>query len=244
MNKLKLILLGAALLSLPISTNAQNESDYGRYMSTAQDASILYRGKQAMRYQMLYNGTYLWFPAQFEKGDLVYNGKKYHGILMNIDAFRQELLIKHPNNVVTIVLNGNFVGDFDIGGQPFVNLAAKGFKNAREGYSQVLYKGGASLYKHIEKSFDSDVNLQNGAAIGYVDPNFRKDVYDFFSQRIFYYLEKDGVLTQVKGSSGITNCFPDKKKEIKKHMKRKGLNFKEDPDAYYVEVMNFIDSMR
>lgn len=232
------------ILSLPMAAGAQNEVDYELYMSKAQDASILFRGKQSMRYQMFYNGTYLWFSDGFERGDLVYNGKKYHGILMNIDAFRQELLIKHPNNVVTIVLNGDYVSDFDIGGKPFVRLSDKGYDNVK-GYCQVLYKGSSAIYKQVEKRLESDVNLQNGDAIGYEDPNFRKGVYDFFSYRAIYYLEKDGVLNQVRGVSGLVKFYPEKRKEIKRFIRRnKGLYSKRFPDNFYVDVMNFIDSTR
>ena len=76
----KLALL-AALLGIALGAAAQDpESAY----------SGIFRGKLPGVYPYKYNGTYFWDRKEFLRGDILYNGKLYRDVLMNVDAARQD----------------------------------------------------------------------------------------------------------------------------------------------------------
>ena len=87
---LMLILLGAVAMSAVAPAWAQD--DYTLFSREAGAASLLYRGQKAFAYNMLYNGTYYWNSPDFRKGRVLYDGKGYDDLLLNVDAARQDLL--------------------------------------------------------------------------------------------------------------------------------------------------------
>ena len=56
----------------------------------AQDPESLYagifRGKLPGVYPYKYNGTYYWDRKEFQKGDVLYNGRLYKDVSLNVDA--------------------------------------------------------------------------------------------------------------------------------------------------------------
>ena len=62
--------------------------------ASAQDPEGLYagifRGKLPGVYPYKYNGTYYWDRREFQLGDVMYNGRLYKDIYMNVDAYQPE----------------------------------------------------------------------------------------------------------------------------------------------------------
>jgi hypothetical protein len=85
MKRFRLFLLVSLLLS-PLSGVMGQPTIYEEYAQEAGDALMIYRGRKAIHYAFQFNGTFYWESPQFLIGDVVYNHKKYEGLLLNIDA--------------------------------------------------------------------------------------------------------------------------------------------------------------
>ena len=59
--------------------------------SLAQQTSTIYRGRGQSPFPYKFNGTYYLDTREFSPGDILYNGKVYRGILLNLDAYGMEV---------------------------------------------------------------------------------------------------------------------------------------------------------
>ena len=59
----------------------------------AQQTSTIYRGRGRSPFPYKFNGTYYLDTREFSRGDILYNGKVYQGILLNLDAYGMEVEI-------------------------------------------------------------------------------------------------------------------------------------------------------
>ena len=97
---MKKTLLVSCLVFLSLGAFAQTETT--QYMKEAGTLSTLYRGRMPVHYPYIYNGTYFWNTKTFQKGSVLYNGKLYENVFVNVDASRQELQVKLTEKVLPL----------------------------------------------------------------------------------------------------------------------------------------------
>lgn len=173
-------LMGAATL-----TYAQE------YLEQARELSILYRGKTPAVYPYKYNGTVYWDTNRFSRGDLLYNGKIYKGVLLNVDAFTSDLVTRPFEESAAIVLNREQVVWFTLSGRKFVNLRYLGYADAPEGFFEVLQDGKEPVLLQRKKSLRNQVNKTNEDPADW-DGNYNSDVITFFVPTDTHYTISDG----------------------------------------------------
>ncbi|MCK9626392.1 MAG: hypothetical protein WC305_08065 [Bacteroidales bacterium] len=214
---------------------SQGGPDYRKYIETAGDVSVLYRGKQATKYPFLHNGTYYWFGPKYEEGNLIYNGKEYFNLMMNIDAFQNELLLKHNNNILEVSLNGDLVTSFTLGNKLFLNLSKLGY-DVPAGFYLELYSGKDKLYKNVKKVFSDRIH------VGYYDYEFNPDILKDFAPEVSYYLLKDGIISKIGSKKSLIKSFPDKKRIVRRYIRKNDLDLERNFDVFSIKVLNFIES--
>ena len=190
----KLISVLSAALILAQAVSAQEAPDEIRKFQTAADGqSVLFRGRAAVSYvNRHFNGTYYWSSGTFLSGDVIYNGRTYYDVLLNIDACAQDLLARHGEGRPSVVLRREYVPSFTMGESRFVNLRLAGYDSMDEGYYEVLSDSPEYVVRRVDKKLRSSVNNVNGAMIGYDDPAYREDIHTFFENCERYYLLRDG----------------------------------------------------
>ena len=190
--KRKLTLLGCLAALLIVPARAQVPEEYARFREEAGEASVLFRGRQATKYTMAYNGNPYWDSPEFHVGTVTYNEKAYEGILLNIDAREQQVLVKAAPNLPSIVLSRDEVPEFTIDGVRWINPQAMGY-NAPEGFFEVLADRGSVLaLRRVGKRLKQSADNKNGKSIGYTDPDYRMNVIDYFAFSESFYLLQDG----------------------------------------------------
>jgi len=116
--------------------------------ASAQDSEStfagIFRGKLPNIYPHKFNGTYYWDTKDFRKGDILYNGRLYHDISMNVDAYEGDLQVRPLVNATPMVIFRDQVAWFTMGGLLFVNLQYLGWPEAPDGYFQVIRNGPCS----------------------------------------------------------------------------------------------------
>ena len=105
----------------------------------------IFRGKLPGTYPYKYNGTYYWDRPEFQQGDVFYNGRLYRDISLNIDACEGELQVRPMEKVSAVVVFTDQVAWFTMGGKRFVNLRYLGWKDAPEGFFEVVRDGETPL---------------------------------------------------------------------------------------------------
>ena len=165
----------------------------------SQETPTLYRGRLPYYYNTKYNGTPFWEKKNFSKGEIFYNGKVYKDVLMNIDAFHQEVQVRESLASTPIIIYTGEVAWLKMSGKLFVNLNYLGYADAPEGFFEVDAGSGSLAYaRQILKYFRKSTSNVNGAGIGYEDPEYDYDVTSYFAPVVKYYEIESGSVKSVK----------------------------------------------
>ena len=122
------ILLTAILFSLtPCFLWAQEVSDYETYERAAGTDMPLLRARVADSYGNYFNGTYLADTLGFLPGELVFEGKTYQNLHLNLDAVLQHVLLQQEGSPIILDLGRDRVQSFSRGRKIYVNLPAQGY---------------------------------------------------------------------------------------------------------------------
>lgn len=198
----------------PVLIQAQSH-ERADYAGAAGEKSLLYRGRLAPEYNFRFNGHCYAESKEFLPGSVMYNGRLYENVLLNIDAYADLLLARY---VMITALARDYVDYTVIGGRRYVNLNYQGrCKDAPTGFCEELYTAGdLGFYSKITKRLDSDDGYHNGEDIGYYDPDYMEYVktptgdqklHRYFYRIQKYYVVKDGRAVQVKSKRAFLKLF-------------------------------------
>ena len=160
--------------------------DYGErddFIRESSNRSVLFRGRQAIRYNLSFDGTYYWETPEFVEGTITLDGKEYDGVMVNVDAFAGEVQLMPPGARSAIVPAREHVDGASMGKTRFVNMLKKGYP-VDPGFYEVVYEGDFTVYRLVKKALLSD--LSAAASTGYAR--------EYFETKDLYFIEKDGLL--------------------------------------------------
>lgn len=238
--KTKLSIL-VALLLLPALAWAQESDAYARFAKAAGFESTLFRGARPEVYPFAYNGHFYWKSPTFKEGRVLFNGKWYGPMMMNVNAHLQEVMLKPAGNRPSMSVSSDLVDEFYIGGVHFYNLEKKGYDGVQSGFYEVVFEGRDMLLKRIVKIQMENAANNNGMPIGYDDPNYKDHVLKFFQYNRAYYFLRDGKLVQFKGKAALKGFYKDRKKDINAFVKSHGLR-QADFEPYCKAVMDYVEN--
>ena len=175
----------------------------------AQDYSApIFRGELAEKYIYPITGCVYAYSDDFEPGDVVFNGKKYSGLQLNLNAHRNELQVKVGVSGDCIALRNILVGDYNIGERNYTALyGANCIAGLAEGHYQVLYKGEGQLLKKIYKHVSEQANFITG------------DITKVFTTKYRYYLVKDGMVYKIKDEKSLVKHYKEHKSKTRAFVK-------------------------
>ena len=177
-----------ALLALTGNVSAQDSE--GIYAG-------IYRGKLPGVYPYKFNGTYYWDRKEFQRGDVMYNGRLYKDIYLNVDAYQGELEVRPLENTSAMVVFRDQVAWFTMGQKTFVNLRYLGYTEAPEGFYEVLRDGETPLLLKVEKELRFDGNNGGLNMIGADNENYNSQIHNFFYRNETAYALEKGQLRKI-----------------------------------------------
>ncbi|MCR4823819.1 MAG: hypothetical protein K5849_00510 [Bacteroidales bacterium] len=208
-----LIALGLGLFS----AQAQDSPELRIFQQKAGDRSSLFRGRQGDRYSFLANGHPYWSSTEFVRGNIVFEDRTYCDVMLNIDALTQKALVQLSNSLLSLALSPAQVSSIDIGEHHFIGVGPEDAGSLPEGFYEVFGQGPEQVYKHVDKALNSSVSNVNGDGIGYNDPNYREDILRYFQiSRTYYFRDRDGRFSRIRGNNALIGKFPDRKKELRR----------------------------
>ena len=184
------------LLLSAFPLRAQN--DVARFEQDAGGLSTLYRGRLQKSIPFRYNGTPYLDTRAFKKGDMLYNGKHYTDVLLNLDASAQELVIRPDINSAGVILFRDQVAWFSVGSRRFINLRYIGYDNVPEGYYEIIRNGREPILRMSFKVLKAATNMLSAKALDDMDENYDAGVVSYFEREEKYYiLQEDGSLRKI-----------------------------------------------
>ena len=229
MKRLFPILLLGLFLAQSASLFSQEKYDY---LQKAGLNAAIFRGPEAVKYQFRYQGTPYAYSETFSLGSLVYNGVKYEGVELNLNAHKDELHLKIASSGTVLELNKNIVGEFVIGRRQFLTLVGENAVDGLpQGYYQVLYKGGDTLLKRNIRTFHERLQTSGSG------------VFRYFDQSNKHYLLKEGKVYPILRNKDFAKVYKEDKKAIKGFIRHNRMKFMEmeEKDPAFVEIMGFAD---
>lgn len=232
------------LFLLPTLPPALAQDDYEIFRDNAAGSSLLYRGHQAYEYALLYNGTYYWNSPIFSPGEVVYNGNLYRDVPLNIDAVRQDLLIRNKVGLSEKILEPQFVAECTFGGNRYLNLQHFYGPDAPEGYWQVLYdKGRGKLLMQVRKTLEQDVECRKREQTHY-DGVFRQNVYQVFTYKAEYrYLTETGDFVRIRRRNDLLRQFDAATRhDIRRHLRNLDNASYMPLERFCTEALKYVES--
>ena len=172
---------------MPVRAQDTGYTEGQSFLEEAGSGAAIFRGRQATRYNIVYEGTYFWDSVDFLQGKVMWDSKIYDGLTLNIDAVAQEALVYPPGTGTAVVMDRDHIDWLEMGGTRYVNLSKKGYAVDR-GFYEVVHEGSdGTVYRHLTKAASLDLSVSE------------KDHYAsyYFKSAETFYLEHDGVLQQM-----------------------------------------------
>ncbi|MFS2807934.1 AAA family ATPase [Parabacteroides distasonis] len=196
----------------------------GDYISSAAVQSVIYHGKEQLKYPTsIRNHPYL-KSEEYVPGDLSFEGILYKGVKMRLDLYKNELLLFSPDNRYNIVLPGDRVDYAEFHGYHiFYRHPDERSGNLPEGYYLRLHEGKCTVLGKWSCTLSKTIKDMQ--------------VDESFDQSVKYYIRKEGVYYTVRSKGSVLKVFKSKKKELARYIKRRKLDFRHAPEEAIVAVV-------
>lgn len=158
---------------------------------------MLFRGMVAKSYPSNFNGTPYWDTLSFRKGAVMYNGRLYEDVLVNIDAEEQKLVVRQSMDSAPTNPDGRQVEWFTRSKDFFVNLRYLDI-NAQPGFYQLVSDSTPAIFKRVDKSPCTSTGNQNGSLIGYRDPHYNSKYTSYHGISVTWWKLENGILTPLR----------------------------------------------
>ncbi|MCL2501860.1 MAG: hypothetical protein FWE99_01865 [Bacteroidales bacterium] len=217
----------------PIALSGQNAADYNLFMDAAVIHSAVFKGAFPTRFgfRTSHDGsTFFAYSANFESGTLVFRGKPYTNMLLNLNAQMDELYVQEPTHGIPVVVNKHFVDSFTMGKRRFIRHEPEGNSPLKEGYYEVVYSGGCILLKKIQKQLKEDTGSGNRVTRRYI-------LLETF------YVQKNDRWHRVNNKADMTRLFPEQRKTINRTVRTKALDFRNNKEISFIEMLTHMDSL-
>ena len=205
----KILLIATGLFLVPGLLQAQQVSDYETYSRAAGEDMPLLRSRVADTYGNYFNGTYLADTLGFLPGKICFEGKTYENLHLDLDAVLQHVLLQQEGSPIILDLGRDRVRSFTRGGKTYFNLPSMGY-DLPAGFYELMAQGHGAVYKRVNKIFSHLVDLNHDARsfIGYEDPNYRSDIFDYYQHKEYWYwVREDGTIQRLRSKRKIRNAI-------------------------------------
>jgi len=173
--------------------------------------------------------------ANWNNGNIVYDGFRYKNVPMLYDIYADQLIIEAYHSALRIQLIKDRVQNFDLLGHHVVYIQqdASNTTSPKTGFYDELYGGKIHVLAQRSKS----IQHTNG---------FNGSIDSYFSPTVDYYLYKNGNYYPVNSQGSFLKVLKDKKSAVQEYLRSNGLKFKKQKKeeamakaaAYYDQITN------
>ena len=208
----------------------------GIYYKAIGENAHLYNGSEYLQY-IVYNPTpdrNPFFQNIFmQNGTVQYDGTVYHDVPLTYDVYKDALISLRYNWNYRIKLVTDKIGFFDLAGHHFVLINEDSTASLPDGtgFYEELYNG-KSLSVLAKRKRKKEDRLYSAEFTTYFLPNDH------------YYVKKGGNYYPVNSKSSVLDVFQDKKKDIRKYLRKNNISFKPSPETGIVSAAAYYDQIK
>ncbi len=206
------------------------EKTLSLYTNVIGENSSLYKGKVYVGVKKVIKGHQFFETSDWIYGSVVYQGNLYKNVPLLYDLLQDELLIRHPNGFLRIQVQKRELNSFTILKKTFVNFLTSDTADlmAPSGIVERIYEGDISVFVKRQKRVDERIREMT--------------VEREFEQENNFYLLKDGLFYSVKRKSHVFKVLQDRKKIIRKELRKNGIVFRKNPEYALVKIVEYYQS--
>lgn len=213
------------LLAQVIGNNLAFLPEYQEQLPFFQE---LITGGQYQEPSRLIEGDPYYFSRQFEKGGLTINGITYPDVPLLYDVYRDQVITFHPVFNQKILIKPEKIDGFNLANGTRFKYFSGNENHLRNGNGiyEVLGQG---EYLALAKRFKT------------TKPKREFSIYDeIYLEKADYFLWKNGQFFQVSKEARVLEVLGLEKKEVRKEVRAKNLNFRNNPETYlhYIVTVN------
>lgn len=191
---------------------------------------LLYNGRVWQNLFYRVEGNQFLFSGDFLPGSVTMTGKKFTGISLKYDLYKDEILTPVSPGVI-LQINKELVDSFS-----FVYLhkmysfkgMPEGFASGLQGYVCVIYEGKTSLYVKYQKK---------------INRPGQENKRDVFYQLSRLYLVKGREIYPISGKHDLYKAFHEDKTALREFIKENKIMISEEEPETFVPVIRYFDSL-
>lgn len=241
-------------------------ADYDKFVANAGELSNLYRGAAPIEYRFKYTGTYFAYSDNYEKGNVLYNGRIYKNVLLNLNAHNDDLQIKIVKSGLFVTLNKAFVQSFTIGNLKYINVGRvltnekfsggvfdsviEGVEESfldnllAPGYYEIIHDGYLKLLKKTKKIYSERINQSASADKSQVERTFTgTSTYYLIKDKSLgnKTLQNEKELVVIKRKSALISQLKSRKSEVRQFVRKSNIDYM-NKDLLFGSILEFYES--
>ncbi len=199
------------------------------YENTVGANSPLYKGKEYLDYNFRIEGDQYFQSDLWQKGAVYYDGQLYQDVSMKYDIANKVLIVDHPHLPSPVSLESNKIDRFSLLGHHFIRLVADSlsYEVIKTGFYDLMYDGEMNFLVNRTKMLRDEID----------DRRMRY----WFEEDDQYFIQKGGKYYKIKNRRSVLKLFPERKREIKKFLKRNDIKFRKQPEEAIHRIVKYVD---
>lgn len=195
---------------------------------TLRDNQLLYNGRIWRDLNYMVQGDPFLLTDSFVKGDLTVRGKKFFGINLKYDIYKDEVLIPMSSGRI-LQLNKAMVDGFSFTWKNRKYSFTKLPGDSALGYLHILYSGRSALYVKYRKK---------------IGKLAEQGKFDKFYQTDQAYYVQGGIIHTLSGKKDLKIALKSDNDLIKSFMRKNKLKIKKSNPESYIPVIHYLDNIR
>lgn len=189
----------------------------------------LYNGVEHTGYPGVKGDAY-YITRDWKTGSVVYDGILYEDVPMLYDTYKDQVVVKHANEIYIVGLISSKVQSFTIDGHKFQRLEQGTLPaNMQAGFYEVLSTGGMTvLARHTKWRREYITTVME---------------YEFMPRDQFFVV-KDRAFKQIRSEGNLMELFGSERAQVKQHLRKEGLRYKKMPGQTIVGAVEFYESLK
>jgi hypothetical protein len=214
--------------SAPLSTS-NAIAFYNKYIG---EESHLYNGTEHAPYDFRIKGNPYFESNLLQSGFVYYFGMLYQQVNMAYDIVRDELTANRYDQNFRITLVNEKIAYFSLFNHYFVRIVPdSNNKSITTGFYDRLYDGKIKLFAKRQKKIKETVTADEGDKLWFEE----NDLYFIFRNNKYY---------SIKDKNNLFDFFKDRKKDLKKYLRKNKIKFKNDPELAILKSVEYYDQLK
>lgn len=193
----------------------------------------LYQGKLYGAYPVNVQGHQSYKELGVVDGcSIVFNGVQYDSVPLMLDLVRNQVVSRHPQHLVNIILPNEFISEFTIGTNSFAYLDATETSLPAGFYERKAETSDLSCYAKWTKEYREDTR----------GIRLTRE----FVGNVVYYLRRGGADSEyqiINSQTALLRAFKEHRRQLRKALFERKLDFKANPEATLEFVLDYVSQL-